>query len=116
MKTEELKAGRQLDALVAVKVMGFEMSPEDLVKLELPDQALLAGGCPAYSTDISAAWEIVEKLDQRVTVIKTRVLNDERYRVELRGPAHRFEFCEVAPAAPLAICLVALRVVGYTFQ
>lgn len=61
-----MKAGRELDVLVAEKVMGYimidteAMSPHNSsngftldVILPLPD----------YSTDISAAWQVVEKFD-----------------------------------------------------
>lgn len=46
------KAGRELDARVAVEVMGF---PKKLV-------AAFALGPPEYSTQIRPAWEVVEKL------------------------------------------------------
>lgn len=51
-----MPAGREMDALISAKVfsiMPFKHPGENQEELFLP----------AYSTDISAAWEVVEKLD-----------------------------------------------------
>ena len=71
MSGETMKAGREMDALVEEKVMGgcahrdvagwYHEGPEG-------DRTLNCGQChgrpsvPGYSTDIAAAWQVVEKL------------------------------------------------------
>ena len=68
--TQAMVAGRELDVLLHQKVMGEEIywAPDD------PDpwNARVRGHVPHYSTDIAAAWLIVEKLG--LSVIK---LHDE---------------------------------------
>jgi len=44
-----MKPGRELDALIAEKVMGWSWG-------------IIGDLIPAYSTDISAAWEVVEEM------------------------------------------------------
>ena len=69
-----MEPGRELDALVA-EMMGWHVvtSPNSApLILRLQDggfyrtkdgePADMVGGVPAYSTDIAAAWEVVEKL------------------------------------------------------
>lgn len=85
----ELQAGRELDALVAEKVMGWRwhrhgevrggwvhyasLLPPESTDHRVPvtsDDALLAkherdtGLCPHYSTSIADAWLVVEKMGQ----------------------------------------------------
>jgi hypothetical protein len=62
----ELEAGRELDVLIAVKVMGWH---------DINGNAATTGGLlndkrewkslPDYSTDIAAAWAVVEYLKKR---------------------------------------------------
>jgi hypothetical protein len=83
----------------------------------------IASVCPAYSTDIAAAWEVVEKV--WATLPKTGY-GTFRALLHRRDPDGRW-ICEFAPnahgdwrthataeadTAPLAICLAALRAVG----
>ena len=64
----EMKAGRELDALVAEKVMGWERGDTSRGFMKwYPAGKRHKSGCgefdiPGYSTDIAAAWEVVEKL------------------------------------------------------
>lgn len=81
---EEMKPGRELDALIAEKVMGLNVqsSPETSGGDGSPGNRMLIGSkpvyydeprgsivrgfgkdIPPYSTSIAAAWEVVEKLD-----------------------------------------------------
>lgn len=57
---KELNPGRELDALVAEKVLG-KPRVDGLIKP--PDD--ISYGVPAYSTDIAAAWEVVEYLEKK---------------------------------------------------
>lgn len=70
-----MKAGRELDALIAEKVMGWKkLYRKDYTNVgdwhgldwmyENKQSAIYydAQTCPSYSVDIAAAWEVVEKL------------------------------------------------------
>jgi hypothetical protein len=114
---ETLEAGRRLDALVAEKVMGWR-----LILWEaniLPPDADMPHGIPPvghgtwvprYSTNIAAAWQIVDRLlaqDYGVTMtmddphnICVEVWGGLLGLTEERGATDR--------SAPLAICRAAL--------
>src|SRR5437763_10661229 len=62
---QDVKPGRELDALVAERVMGWAVErntvdSEPIVMFSKPGEYY--GPVPPYSTDIAAAWEVVEKL------------------------------------------------------
>lgn len=58
-----MKPGRELDEIVAEKVMGWKRLSDPTYDWHSPDDGLLAAGMvPFYSTDIAAAWRIVSKL------------------------------------------------------
>ena len=99
----QLKPGPEFDALVVEKVMGW-------------NQQSLKRPAPEFSTDIAAAWEVVEKLSKQWWV-----------QIDQRGVGW---FCDLtkrgvdehlpnadrpvvyAETAPHAICLAALKVAG----
>lgn len=63
---------------------------------------------PIYSSDISAAWEVVDKFDDvyRAWTLQERVNPEGRWNV-------CYGVCEVtANSLPLAICLAALKAKG----
>ncbi len=98
----ELKAGRELDALVAEKVMG-----------DLPPRGY---SIPDYSTSISAAWEVVEKLIADSHIVALGVSWDaakDHWKFLMRdfGEIVNTEYWPSAPTAPLAICRAALKAV-----
>ena len=119
-------AGRELDALVAEKVMGMELLP--LKEAPCPycgDEMRFCGErsrcttcgewrySPAkeYSTDIAAAWEVVEKLKAGgFSLIAEWDAHDEMWYVVFSNVSS-YKAGE-ADAAPHAICLVALAAVG----
>ena len=74
----ELKPGIELDELIAHKIMGAQVA--------------------LYSTDIKAAWVLVEKLKLCVAPYPGRDL----------WSAFRDSKVFIAPTAPHAICLAAL--------
>lgn len=152
-----MKPGRELDALVAEKVMGYEkmLVPKDSLPhiggpgLRWPRQdgwlylesgypRFFEGHCndiyvdpggshvgqvPNYSTDIAAAWEVVEKLcEVRENGVFPRCVLQF---VSPYGWSCFFEYGDVlnrehraaaAATAPLAICLAALAAVGFHEQ
>lgn len=106
--------GRELDALVAEKVMGYKrLEPT----LDWPERWLCddrkLGGIPAYSTDIAAAWEVVEKLSAKhpyITIIRVGTAPTEWVIAE--GPGDSDPDLARAPTVPYAICLAALKSVA----
>ena len=117
MNYDEMPAGREMDVLVAERVMGLELremeiaiggivgGPGKIIKEKLwvpkngPPGYVLNGCLKEYSTYISAAWEVLEKFPR---------FDLSRYRGKL--------YCigigddeTLAPTAPLAICRAALK-------
>lgn len=176
-----MEAGRELDALVAERIMGLQVLPEFLHAKRYPtgdppcvdslqDERNAYGlgkhpffvspdcGCedldktdpfelgedsphpwhdmprfhghaalcpefvPLYSTDIAAAWQVVERFDGRVTVSgpKAPVAGGEyqagdKWEAEILPTAQTYfadSVFELGDTAPHAICLAALRAVG----
>jgi hypothetical protein len=101
----EMNAGRELDALVAEKVMGADVVVRD-------GRAYINGNpydrLPNYSTDIAHAWQIVERMaDWRVVI--ERVPSGEW---EVMFDTRRVFENVKADTLPLAICRAALAAVG----
>jgi hypothetical protein len=94
-----MEAGRELDALVCEHVLDMEVSRN--IHTNLPTWSNM----PNYSTDISAAWEVVEKMDSKGFDVMILV----------RGGKHRVEFGIIADVerntTPHAICIAALLAV-----
>ena len=104
---------RELDALVAREVMGWirkdsESNPLYAVYYETPEKEKVV--ClPNYSTDIAAAWEVVEK----IKYLNPDIFFDDESNIYI---------CEFEKARPnlsqadtpsKAICLAALKAVGF---
>ena len=111
----ERQAGRELDAEIAEKVMGCRVvrqSGNSPWLVETPAGIWGRVEQVPYSTDIAAAWQVVEKY---------RVL-DHHFNVGVNmgfdGKAHGYwAICANGPTAhadtaPLAICLAALAAVA----
>ena len=110
-----MKPGRELDTQVAERVMhwktfagepGYGRKPEKLISLILDP-------IPHYSTDIAAAWTIVDKFSGSFWMAGPHALygcddwNDtDQWLVSIRGPH------VLAETAPLAICRAALQAVS----
>jgi hypothetical protein len=69
----DLKPSRELDALIAEKVMGwrpmqsFPFKQEDWPAFcDLDGREIWQGDIPHFSTDIAAAWEVVEKIPMTI--------------------------------------------------
>lgn len=120
----ELTAGRELDALIAEKVMGWKLDYEFADSIGAPtvpalrDQYDEWGMLPEFSTDISAAWQVVKRLaDSGFNVTISRVLDwRDKYECYLVKENWRDDerICKGADTAPLAICLAALKAVEAT--
>jgi hypothetical protein len=127
-----VKPSRELDALVAEKVMGLEwaafytssaygawysktnLGPRTKEKGQLPRPDF--DSLPAYSNDISAAWEVVEKIAPACDG-EFRLERDESGQWECEIGYHVADACYPRIAkgetAPHAICLAALKAVGH---
>ena len=95
-----MKPGRELDKLIARKVLKLKDEHGFFIELD----------CPHYSTDIKAAWEIVDKLGEHPgyydlylaghsTQWRARFEEQDTHTAKGETPAH-------------AICLAALKAVG----
>jgi hypothetical protein len=137
-----MNAGRELDALTAEKVMGWKLykcinpshvyepylwcSPEDtrVPNDHWPRHRVLDPHetvadtvtkiIPHYSTDIAAAWQVVEKMLKIGQVnVGYHKLADPSWACRIFGLEGDLTDIEVyAPTAPLAICLAALKAIG----
>ena len=123
-----MNPGKELDVLVAEKVMGLYSIVRDF---DLPASEREPTALP-YSTDIGAAWGVVEKLGQER--IPKRVISGEvqKYCLWLHQDIDGTFVAHFSPdenmkmsisagfptgsntTAPHAICLAALKAVGYT--
>ena len=102
-----MKAGRELDALIAEKVMGLE--PVNALKewWWTDAQHKQEIRLPHHSTHIYDAFEVVEKIKNNDT---------ENFELEWFAGQWRASFYGLrwtrAETAPLAICLAALAALG----
>lgn len=120
-----MNPGRELDILIAEKVMGlnifsneylvFEWHLYDLTGAEMCEEESPSGEYRAikpYSTNISAAWEVVEHFrgwDFNIGSLREPALDDwHGWWVSLSGPK-RVNIC--SRSLPHAICLAALKIV-----
>ena len=110
----ELEAGRELDALVAAKVMGrAKFQPGKGPVAEHPLEELSLGlyteriPVPRYSADIDAAWKVVE----RMRALGWHIVIDSRpgnWLVQFFSTDGRKHSAASADLVPLAICRAAI--------
>jgi hypothetical protein len=110
-----MKAGRELDALVAEKVMGYRQAEDGSWFLPGISTGFGLWELPEYSTSIADAWLVVEKL-KLFKGFCLRQRNDGMWDSVRYGKwADGFDDQIVVgkTTAPHAICLAALKAVGY---
>lgn len=116
--TADLPAGGELDALIAERVFpGQRWQHDD--KCDATGSCWRCGGCldwcpipPPYSTDIAAAWLVVEKLQEQG--VRMDILSDwhgHRTCRVARKSESLYDALGWSETAPLAICRAALRAV-----
>lgn len=113
-----MKPGRELDALVAEKVMGQTADVRERWRGNcLCGRSETCAVCSwplSYSTDIAAAWEVVEKLD----LLALYSLEGCEGEWTVRKYYNNDEWDEWddtdGVSAPHAICLAALKAVGHS--
>lgn len=120
---DAIEAGRILDALIAERVMGWTFVSHNCYVPYGKDTCGYnpsgKGGfhndgrmpIPKYSTEIAAAWEVVEKLELAVL---PAIYDGYKWAActDAEGYYYSDKFCSQADTAPLAICRAALEVVG----
>ena len=132
-----MNAGRELDALVAEKVMGTEKPSREFAPHPYSSNTIHTSRCwhwhygendwlpMPYSADIAAAWETVEAMAAKHSTLKLfspgARMNDEHDVHATRWAARFYSWgppwgpsgptCE-GESAPHAICLAALKAVG----
>ena len=103
-----MPAGREMDALIAENVMGYQWGYKHAFST-LPTWSKngIVVTLGDYSTDISAAWEVVEKLrGKRVMEIS---ITKKSFWCTVYATGRNIN--EKADTAPLAICRAALLAV-----
>ena len=126
---DTMPAGREMDELIAVKVMGwkrvaafasFEVATretkhygESLVRPGGEGEADFVGAeCPRYSTDIAAAWEVLMEIQRRTRFL--RIIKDDREGPDMWfcvewGGEKKYESSE--GPLPVVACRAALKAV-----
>lgn len=112
MAIETLPAGRELDAIVAEKVMGWCRGSEASSGEWQRHDGMLAE-LPKFSTDIAAAWQVVEKLRPDDIFLTISALPDGDYECAAQNEIGETlkladSACVKAGSAPLVICRAAL--------
>ena len=118
----EIKPGRELDALVAEKVMGYARKRDDCNTYWVDADGFEPSHSHDYSTDIAAAWELLDTISRREHLTtsysvqfddksgKFLVIIQDWYRSS--GMMKGSYPSEYTDTAPHAICLAALRACG----
>jgi hypothetical protein len=122
--SEPMTAGRELDALIAERVMGHVLkspvyaTPDYVLEWDGPpgNGTSRARELPHYSTEITAAWEVVEKLDAQKHFLEIERRGDRREDGDyfMRWACGLWpSYVEAeAETVPLAICRAALKAVA----
>lgn len=128
----DLPPGRELDALIAEKVMGLVLEQKctqcdgtgyvDQDRCHICHYSLGHPGVKKifpkeYSTDIAAAWEVVEKIlstgiDFTLEAGPNKTTKERYYGVSINDVDPQYS--EIS--APHAICLAALKAVGVKLE
>jgi len=119
-----MEPGPELDRLVAEKVMGwrrrshkFSQNAWEWYNPEIPDPyhnkdfVCNDVDLPKFSTDIAAAWKVVNRLREKQFDIMIKTLKD-RWEVLISDPDKILDWYATAPELPLAICRAALLAVS----
>lgn len=123
---EKVIASRELDALVAEKVMGYRCVEEEQTSLlgskfmapvwysrdEWNDNDDGSLNPPPFSTDISAAWEVVKELKDSDGAYGFALVQDQGELLEWEASFGNGKFKVSAESVPLAISLAALKTTG----
>jgi len=92
-----MDAGPELDAAIAEKIMGIGRHPSNV-----------DNPYPKYSTNIEAAWEVVEEIAKQGFMVQIQYRKGAWIRIFHQSSTKAIA---TADTAPHAICLAALKVV-----
>lgn len=102
---------RELDAWIAEHVMGLKNVRDNGIGSKFHGPPSSEIGLPAvvphYSTDIAAAWEVVEKMDHYMVTVWRPNMKIERFQCVLSMDSKVSD--AYATTAPMAICLAAKK-------
>jgi hypothetical protein len=107
------EAGRELDALVAVTLMGVTLVSEDAgirpaaMSYQKPSEVL------PYSTDVAAAWQVVERMRARGFALELHYEFgwSRQWVADFSNDGWLSTGEQLGDTAPLAICRAALAAV-----
>ena len=116
-----MKPGRELDALVAEKVMGLEVykttNPKARRMFSGTETFFMVKGTrrevPRYSINIAAAWEVVKHLRDKPGLLPFTMSDHDPLTHGLRWSASFQQLDSYGETPQLAICFAALNAVGY---
>ena len=108
-----LPAGKILDAVVAWKVFGWPRSTVLEARAGIYDPMTFVQSPPEYSTEIAAAWQVVEKLRPPfwVSIDDLRKHSAGGYSCAIGLPENNASAWAEADTACLVICRAALKAV-----
>ncbi len=132
MRIDEMPAGREMDKAIGQHIFKYWVDHYDKDYAENCYYCLMDGSgdavipgfygerkseeeawadCPEFSTDIAAAWEVLNKFTHKKPCINylNDLWNPVGWHCHIDG--HHAEGCDTAP---LAICRCALKVAGVT--
>lgn len=100
-----LPAGRELDYKVVKHVFGWPLKQNDRMTLDHASKPV-----PHFSTDIAAAWQVVEKLNCLQFLLSRENCAGVRFDASFYNQLDTGDIVtETADTLPLAICRAALR-------
>lgn len=132
-----MKAGRELDLIVAMKVMGLEKDPENpryyrypvrrherdlnwfVLEHEKDDFRGMTGSLwpdliPKYSTELKDAWEVIQKMKSMGYSYRTETHSEDVESFDVVSCEFKKDgkpIFVIAESIPEAICLAALKAV-----
>lgn len=115
----ETPTGRELDAMVATRIFGYMLGTPPNPEMALPPGKEYPVAVPRYSTDISAAWLVVEApiLATWLEHVEVSVIRyPDRYECHIENDTAATLCVMEADTAPLAICRAALALADHFSQ
>jgi hypothetical protein len=104
---------REIDRLVAEKVMGLKVDDLDFI---LDEKGLRDGELVNYSTNFDDAWRVVEKMKQANFSARHRFITELQKEVTPKELKDKNQLLDLGWMifflTPKAICLAALKTVG----
>jgi hypothetical protein len=112
MNIDTMPAGKDMDVLIAEKVMGWKLAWGDWTHWDTTPDApeRCIGFLPSFSSEIEDAWQVMEKMRLSIVPISIAPIG-KGWMASKNSYFADHETCHAATAS-LAICRAALKVVG----